>query len=251
MSELTQLVVEKDAAALRERVGGDITAVLAEAVARQGIAHLVVTGGTVGVALLENVDPRLDLDWERIHVWWGDERWVPAESADRNAVQARSPFLDRVTLPRRNIHEMPAADQGYGLDEAAEVYAEELAQAGWNNALTAGALPQFDVLLLGVGPDAHVASLFPGHDDALVVNQTVTAVRNSPKFPPERLSLTFPAIDSAERVWIVASGADKAEAVRSAVMLNDPINAPVSAVRGRSVTTVYADEEAAQLAIQA
>lgn len=251
MSEATELVVEQDAAALASRVGSAVTAVLEEELAHNGIAHLVLTGGTIGTALLTEIDAKNALDWERIHVWWGDERWVDEDSTERNAVQARKGFLDRVTIPSRNIHEMPAEDSGLTLGEAAQAYASELARAGWNNLSTDGLLPHFAVLLLGVGPDAHVASLFPEHPAAENVTDTVTTVRNSPKMPPERLSLTFPTIDSADRVWIVASGSDKAEAVRAALTLCDPVSAPVSAVHGRQETKLFADSEAAALVIQA
>lgn len=250
MSEATELVVERDATALIERVGADVTAIAAHEITNHGIAHLVITGGTIGIALLSRIDPKNELDWERIHIWWGDERWVDADSSDRNAVQARPGLLDRVTIPSRNIHEMPAEDSGLSLGEAAQAYAADLAREGWSNSSTGGLLPRFCVLLLGVGPDAHVASLFPGHAAAENVTDTVTTVRDSPKMPPNRLSLTFPAIDSADRVWIVASGADKAEAVRAAVTLNDPVSAPVSAVQGRQETKLFADTDAAALAIQ-
>jgi 6-phosphogluconolactonase len=128
---------------------------------------------------------------------------------------------------------------GLSLNDAARVYAEEVAK------FFGADFPQFDVVLLGVGPDAHVASLFPGLPGVLVTGQTVIPVRDSPKPPSERVSLSLPSINSARRVWVVASGADKAEAIHLAVTANDANVAPVSAVRGTEETTLYLDTSAA------
>jgi 6-phosphogluconolactonase len=207
----------------------------------QPFVHVGLTGGTVGIAVLAALDPRTELDWSRIHLWWGDERWVPAGHPDRNEVQANV-LLERITLPATNVHRFPAAAPGYSLEDAVDHAEIELAEYG-DGALA----PAFDVLFLGVGPDAHIASLFPGMPEINVHHGAVVAVRNSPKPPPERLSLTLPIINRAKRIWIVAAGEDKAQAVRQAFTEADRNVAPVSAAHGTLETAVFTDRAAASL----
>lgn len=215
--------------------------VLTQAIERHGEAHLVLTGGTMGIAVLTGfaVGDQARLDWSRVHLWWGDERFVEAASADRNSLQAREAFISHSGIPDSNIHEMPAADQVSSLDEGASVYSDALAAAS-----TTGDLPRFDLTFLGIGPDSHVASLFPGHPDARKMG-TCVSVRNSPKPPPERISLTFEALNSSERIWVVACGADKADALSAMFSNNGNLEVPSSCVHGTVQTKVWADSAAA------
>ena len=165
-------------------------------------------------------------------VWWGDERFLPAGDPERNETQARAALLDLVPLDPARVHPMPATD---GPDRRRPggrpppAYAEELARAARPGH---AALPHFDVLMLGVGEDGHVASVFPEHP---VHHDTrpVSAVRGSPKPPPVRTTLTLPAINTAEEVWLVASGADKARAVGMALAGAGPEQLPAAGVAGR------------------
>ncbi len=204
-------------------------------------AHVVLTGGTVGIKLLAAVadHPARDaVDWYDVHVWWGDERFLPSGDAERNETQAREALLDALPVPAAHVHPMPAAPGTP--EDAASRYADDLrAHAG-----EGAEVPAFDLLLLGMGPDAHVASLFPGHV-ALDAPGTTTGVRDSPKPPPLRVSLTFAAINQAREVWIVASGAEKAAAVAAGLAAQDRAEAPVSAVHGTERTLWLLDAAAA------
>src|SRR4051812_14409175 len=154
----------------------------AGAQAVQGTASVVLTGGGVGIAVLEHVaglaeEPiRETVDWEEVDVWWGDERYVPADSDERNEKQARAALLARVGAPEHRIHAMPPADGDVRTPEdGAAWYAEQLAAAAGD-----GGVPRFDVLLLGMGPEGHTASIFPD-SPAARDERPVFAVRDCPK----------------------------------------------------------------------
>lgn len=270
-----------DRQALCRQAAADLLGILAGAVSRRGEASAVLTGGGTGTGILAAVAELVEAgaggttgavpDWTRVHLWWGDERFLPAGDPDRNEVQAQEALLDRLQtahgLPAENIHRMPAAGSATGsvtgsatLQEAADAYAAELtsrAQAHTQpHAQTldrAGVdprLPVFDVVMLGVGPDAHVASLFPGLPGPLAAGATVIPVTDSPKPPPLRLSLTVEALNTAERLWFVVAGADKAEAVAAVRRARDSKTTdaarwPASVVSGRAATTWWLDEAAA------
>ncbi len=253
-----EIVTCVDPSALVETIDERFESVVAELLATQELVHVVLTGGTVGIALLRPLDEKNELDWSRIHVWWGDERWVPEGHADRNEGQATEALLKRLDIPAENIHRFPASDAGLTLDQAARAYQAEL--EGFAPALKRadflGATynesdvfrtPVFDITFLGVGPDGHVASLFPGLGGVLAKNAAVIAVRDSPKPPAERLSLTLPVINGSARVWVVAAGADKAEAVEAAMSAAGASTAPVSAVQGVVETVFFTDAAAARL----
>ena len=205
---------------------------------------MVLTGGTMGSAVLEaiNASPARDtVDWSRVNVWWGDERWLPAGDPERNETQARAALLDFVTLDPARVHPMPASDGPDDLDAAAAVYAKDLLEHGGRGS----ELPWFDITFLGVGPDGHVASLFPEQAGVRETDATVIAVRNSPKPPPERLSLTLPVINSSARVWLVLAGADKASALGLTLAGASVNEVPAAGVEGRRRTLFFVDAEAA------
>jgi 6-phosphogluconolactonase len=215
--------------------------VLIDAQAARGHAHAVLTGGSNGTALLAAVaaSPARDaLDWSAVDLWWGDERFLPSGHPDRNETQARAALLDALPLEPARVHAMPAADGEYGddVDAAAAAYAAELAAAD------ASGVPVFDVLHLGVGPDGHVASLFPGHPGFAVTTGSVIAVRESPKPPPVRISLTLPALHVARQTWLLAAGPGKADAVARAQRGE---RLPCASVQGTERTLWLLDREAA------
>lgn len=238
MSEETTLEAYADKQELIDNIDEIFEETVKDLLLQQENVHVVLTGGTVGIALLENIDPTHKLDWKRIHLWWGDERFVPAGHPDRNEGQATAALIHRLPIPAENVHRMPASDAGLTLDEAVEAYDDELAQF-WPE------LPEFDITFLGVGPDAHIASLFPGLEGIEVDDRAVIAVRNSPKPPAERISLTLPALNNSKNVWVVASGADKADAIYAAFTSESASEAPVSAVEGTEETVFFTDEAAA------
>lgn len=210
--------------------------------------HVALTGGTVGIATLAEASksPLVQaIDWSQVHLWWGDERFLPEGDSERNEVQARAAWLDSLDgLPPENIHFVPRAQEGATVEQAAAAYSQELR----DHAPEGASLPQFSIVLLGMGPDSHVASLFPGHPDALKNDAPAIAVHNSPKPPALRVSLTFDVINSADQVWIIAAGAEKAAAVESGLSAVDAQDCPVSAVHGRSRTLWLLDAAAAQTA---
>ncbi|MCS5733313.1 6-phosphogluconolactonase [Herbiconiux daphne] len=207
-------------------------------------ANIVLTGGTMGSAVLAAIkaSPASDtIDWSRINFWWGDERFVPKGDPDRNDLQAREALLDHIPVDESRVHAFPASDEIADIDEAARSYARELAEAAPDGA----DYPRFDIMFLGVGPDGHIASLFPGHDEIRITDATVVPVRNSPKPPPLRLTLTLPVIQSADRIWMVLAGADKASALGLALAGASIDEVPVAGAEGRKRTVFFVDREAA------
>ncbi len=221
---------------------------LTEILDRQSVSspvHIALTGGTVGIATLAEAaqSPLVNaIDWGNVHLWWGDERFLPEGDKDRNEVQARDAWLDSIAgLPEENIHFMPRAVDGYSLEQAAADYARELKEYAPEGA----EVPSFAVVLLGMGPDAHIASLFPHHADAERNDAPAIPIHNSPKPPPLRVSLTFDAIQSADEVWVIAAGAEKAPAVAQGLAGAPRSEAPVSGAQGRSRTLWLLDAAAA------
>jgi len=243
------VVVHRDAGLLAAAAAARLATRLVDVQAARGHAHVVLTGGGVGIATLAALaaSPARDaVDWSALDVWWGDERFLPAGHPDRNATQARAALLDAVPLPAGRVHEMAASDGPLGpdVDAAADAYARDLAAA--SRPEDHGDVPTFDVLMLGVGPDGHVASLFPDHPGVHETDRTVVGVHGSPKPPPTRISLTLPAIRAAAEVWLLAAGAEKAAAVSLALSGAGPLAVPAAGAVGRSRTVWLLDRAAAQ-----
>ena len=224
---------------------------LATALEKRNLAHLVVTGGTVGTATARALPATLaaaEVDVSRLHIWWGDERYVDPDSSERNEVAVRSGLLEPLQeagMPPRNIHAMPSPADGMSLEEATAWYGQQLDQSGGDEPFRTRGRAFFDVLLLGVGPDGHIASLFPEHPDQRQVGATAVAVSNSPKPPPERISLTWPVLNSARHVALLVAGEEKAAAVAAGHGDIEPWVLPASAVRGLHSTTWFLDRAAA------
>ncbi|WP_020497830.1 6-phosphogluconolactonase [Sciscionella marina] len=211
-------------------------------------AAVVLTGGGAGIAVLEHVrdSPARDaVDWAKLDIYWGDERFLPEGDPERNATQAFGALLDHVPVDPERVHVMAPSDGAFGDDPeaAAADYARILAE----NATPEdhGAVPRFDVLMLGVGPEGHVASVFPESPAVYETEQSVVAVRNCPKPPPTRISLTLPAIRHAEEVWIVTDGAGKAPAVAMALAGAGEVQLPAAGALGTHRTLWLTDTKAA------
>ena len=238
------VVVEQDAAALAAATADRLLGRLVVAQNLRGRASVVLTGGSIGIAVLRAVREgarHTAVDWSRVDVWWGDERYVAADDPERNALQAHEALLDHVPLDPTRVHEMPAADGPYGtdVDAAAAAYAAALRAA----AAPDDTVPGFDVLLLGMGPEGHTASIFPD-SPAVHDARSAFAVRDCPKPPPTRVSLGFSAINQAREVWVVVSGEAKADAVRRALAGAHRSDVPVAGVRGVEQTLWLLDEPA-------
>ncbi|WP_438672089.1 6-phosphogluconolactonase [Spongiactinospora gelatinilytica] len=230
---LPGVVVHRDADVLAKAVAARLITRLVDRQSAAGTASVVLTGGGVGHATLAEVaaTPARDaVDWRKLDVWWGDERFVPTGHADRNETGARAALLDHVDLDPERVHVMRGPDSGLSAEAAADAYAGELRRAARPE--DHGPVPSFDVLLLGMGPDGHVASLFP-ELPALYDERPVVAVHGSPKPPPTRISLTLSAIRAAREVWVIAAGEAKAKAARLALSGAGPMQVPAAGARGR------------------
>ncbi|MFJ8022880.1 6-phosphogluconolactonase [Streptomyces sp. NPDC096311] len=243
-----QLVVHRDKELMAQAAAARLITKVVDAQASRGYASVVLTGGRNGnglLAALATAPARDAIDWGRIDLWWGDERFLPEGDPDRNDTQARAALLDSVPVDPARVHPMPASDGPYGtdVDAAAEAYAAELAKAAGpeNHA----SVPSFDVLMLGVGPDTHVASLFPELPAVRETERTVVGVHGAPKPPPTRVTLTLPAIRSAREVWLLAAGEDKAQAAAIALSGAGEVQAPAAGAHGRSRTLWLLDSAAA------
>jgi 6-phosphogluconolactonase len=238
----TDVVVHADPPVLAQAVAARLLIALVDAQAARGEASLVLTGGEVATEVYRAVaasPAQHAVDWSRVTLWWGDERFLPAGDEQRNETQARAAF-GRLLEPAV-VHPMPAADGPDGADPeaAATRYAQELAAAGHP-----ARLPHFDLLLLGVGADGHVASVFPEQPGAYET-RPVCAVRGAPKPPRTRLTLTLPTINTAEQVWLVAAGQAKAGAVEMAFSGAGPVQVPAAGVHGVDRTLWLLDRAAA------
>ncbi|ORB86800.1 6-phosphogluconolactonase [Mycobacterium kansasii] len=233
-----------DSENLVEAAGQRLIRAIDSAVAARGQALIVLTGGGNGIALLRylgTAGPRID--WSKIHLFWGDERYVSEDDDERNDKQARAALLNHVDIPPSQVHPMAASDGEFGtdLDAAALAYEQILAA----NSAPGQRAPNFDVHLLGMGPEGHVNSLFPHTAAVRETTRLVVPVDDSPKPPPQRITLTLPAIQRSREVWLIVSGRAKADAVAAAVAGADPVTVPAAGAVGRDKTVWLLDEEAA------
>jgi len=218
----------------------EIIETLEQALANKPVVNVALTGGTVGILTLAVLaeQPYLSrLDLSRVHFWWGDERYVESTSSDRNANQARAAFFDKVDVSEDNIHEFPASEIG-DLSNGKKVFEDALSKHFGSG------LPVFDLTILGMGPDGHIASLFPGHEE-LSVGEVVVAERNSPKPPAERLSLSFDVLNASAKIIFVVSGLDKSAAV-TAVHNDENCELPAAKIQAQSETIWFIDQSAGQ-----
>ncbi len=224
------------AAAIAERLLGATEAALAA----RGRCHLVLTGGSMGSALVAALCERPDrdrVDWSRVDIWWGDERYLAAGDPDRNDSQNDEAGLSGFGLDPSRVHRVAGPDTCASVEESAEAYGALVREDGSGS---------FDVVLLGVGPDGHVASLFPHHPAQRTTDAIAVAVHDSPKPPPDRVSLTFECLERTREVWFVVAGADKAKAVAAALAPEaDRWDVPASGPRGSEATRWLLDADAA------
>jgi len=241
MLSVHTLEVRPTVDALNESVGDAFLARLrmlideAEAPAR---INLALSGGAVTTSLLPSLLPRVgEIDWSRVRVWMVDERYVPAGDEDRNDDQAWEGFF-RAASGVEFVH-MPTSDvsaPGAGsLDEATAAFA-----ATWHELMGERS---FDIALIGMGPDGHICSLFPGHVDMDEVSP-ILAIRNSPKPPPQRITVSMPIMRACGEVWLTTAGSAKADALGRAFAGASPLDLPVAGILS-PMTRVYLDEAAA------
>jgi 6-phosphogluconolactonase len=223
--------IQPDADALADGFARRFEGHLASLQAEGRTPRVLLTGGTVaGVAYRKLRNDAVD--WTKVEFWFGDERFIPIDLADRNDGQAQEAFLDRVGAT--HVHSVADNDCSLSAAEAARAYGATLPTE------------PFDITLLGVGPDGHVASLFPGFPQLGITDAPTAAVFDSPKPPPVRVTLTFPALNNSDAVWFLVSGADKADAVARALAPAGTIDeTPARGVRGQLETLWLLDAAAA------
>ncbi|MEJ6489232.1 6-phosphogluconolactonase [Leucobacter sp. USCH14] len=223
---------------LAPAVASEFVSVCRERQRDGGVPCAVLTGGSGGERVLEALaaHPGRDtVDWARVRFLWGDERWAPAGHADRNDLLADRTLFRAVTVDPALVHRVAASDSGVTLDAAAAEYADVVESVG-----------RIDLALNGVGPDGHIASLFPGREELEAVGSEAPmalAIRHSPKPPPERVTVTLPALSRAERVWLIAAGEAKAAAIGHVLAEREPL-LPAARVSGSVETVLWADTAA-------
>lgn len=209
----------------------------------RGVASVVLTGGSNGIAILaELAADSGSIDWSRVDIYWGDDRFVPADDSERNYGQAVGALLNSVPVDPDRVHPMAPSDGPLGddIDAAAADYAAVLAANSAD-----GVAPDFDLHLLGMGGEGHINSLFPHTAATAETVKSVVAVEDSPKPPPRRITLTLPVVNRSRAVWFLVAGADKAEAVAAAHAGADPADWPCAGAHGTEETIWFLDDGAA------
>lgn len=237
MTSTPRIEVHDNSAALATAVAGELLTRLADAQANGGVPQISLTGGTIAVDIhreIARLSPASGVDWSKVVVWFGDERFVAPDSPDRNVGQAREAFLDAVGATQ--VHPMPSTADAADVDAGAAAYAATLREHGSG---------EFEVMMLGIGPDGHIASLFPGFPQLDVDDAIAVGVTGSPKPPPERISLTLPALNRSRAVWFLVSGDGKSDAVAAALGGADVHEIPAAGVTGREETIWFLDRAAA------
>ena len=233
------LVIEPDLNSLSHRVIADLLPLIQERTSQGSDFHLSLTGGRLGNQIVHDLCavPEL-ISNPRLHLWFSDERYVPLGHADRNDL----PITEEARAGRVHIHSVQGPDTTDSVQTSAQDYAHELHLATTTRFCATNTL--MDVTVLGIGPDGHVASLFP-HSAQLESALGTIAVTDSPKPPPVRVTWTYPTLNASEQIWIVATGADKASAIQAVLHGVDYHDIPASRVAGKSITRIMMDSELA------
>ena len=239
MTTTARVVVHPDKQAVADAGAARLVTALLDAQAQGRAPQVSLTGGSLGSAIIASLlalPARTAVDWSQVSVWWGDERYLPAGDPDRNDTQNDAAGLDRLGLDPARVHRVPGPDSSESAEESAKTYSSTVRGSGGG---------EFDVMILGVGPDGHVASLFPGHPAQLTTDAIAVAVHDSPKPPPDRVSLTFECLSRSDRVWFLVAGADKARAVRDGTDGAGPELSSAAQVHGLRETLWLVDADAA------
>ena len=224
-----------------------------DTVTGDGMVRVVLTGGGAGIDTLAEIAaldhaaqqtaedfPVTAIDWSQVYVFFGDERFLAAGDPERNDKQAFDALLRHVNIPSLNVFRVPARAAGEeadgpALDSAAEFYGKTVDQV---------APEGFDIHLLGMGPEGHINSLFPHTDALLHAEGSVVAVRECPKPPAERISLTMQAVNRSRQVWLLVSGEEKKEAAGQVFNGGNGAEWPAALASGTEATLLWVDEAA-------
>jgi 6-phosphogluconolactonase len=240
----TVVEIFPDSDTLVEAAGRRLVETINAVATARGRVLIVLTGSGNGIELLRYLNTQSpQIDWSKVHLFWGDERYVPEDDDQRNEKQAREALLDHIDIPASQVHPMAASDGEFGSDVDAAALAYEQVLAA--NAEPGEPAPNFDVHLLGVGPEGHINSVFPDTPGVRDTTRMVVSVEDSPKPPPERITFTNAAVQRSREVWLLVSGTAKADAVAAAIGGADPISVPAAGAVGLETTLWLLDEEAA------
>ncbi len=222
---------------LATSMAGRLAQRLVELQQGQEKVHLALTGGRTAVSLYEAfavLAQATALDASRIELWWTSERYVPTTDPNRNSTRALSILARTMTFQPSQVHPMPSSTGTSDPDEAAYDYAAELVGV------------QFDICLLGMGTDGHIAAIYPDHPSMHLQAETnllAIGVTDAPLPPSERITVTMKAINRSNEVWLMASGAQKADVVARAIQADQTL--PAGLVHGASATNWFLDAQAA------
>ncbi len=228
---MTRVTVTRDAEGAARRAADAMANRINDARMRGTSVHIAVAGGSTPKRAYELLGG-MQGSWQHVHLWLGDERCVPADHEDANQRMIGESLLSKLRAAE-GPHLHPVRGE-LGPEDAAWLYGTELVRA-------MGEEPMFDLVLLGLGPDGHTASLFPGHRQADAVHAPVIGVRDSPKPPPDRITLTLPVLARARYTLLLATGGEKREAL-ARVLDGDP-GVPPGRL-GNGIDEVVCDEAA-------
>ena len=235
-----RVVVASSAEELYDLVADKFIVRSRKILSRTGSLRVILTGGATQEAVFQAIvrhQAASTLPWAQALFFLGDERFSPAGSGERNDEMAQEYLLRPLGVSDTQISSAPGPDTGLGVDDSAATYRQAMSPAGqW---------PAFDIALIGMGPDAHVLSVFPGSALAGASEPDIQPVTDSPKPPTQRVSMTIPLVNHTDRVWLVASGADKAGAVGLAMADAAIGEVPAAGLRGRRSTKVFIDQDVA------
>lgn len=206
---------------LSEAAAKYVSRISAQAITERGLFTVALSGGSLPKLLCTPLvaEPlRSQIDWSGWQVFWADERWVPLTHPDSNYRSAREYLFDHVAIPQERIH---AVDPTLPCAQAADSYQDKLQQIFERDS---NQLPHFDLILLGMGEDGHTASLFPNHPLLHETERWVAPIFDSPKPPPERITLTLPVINNARHIAFIAAGTGKAEVLSEIMASTIPTN---------------------------
>jgi 6-phosphogluconolactonase len=206
-----QVVIVPDGPALAREAAESFARAVEQAVAERGYGYVALSGGTTPRqmgTILAREPYRSRIPWDRVHIFWGDERWVPLGSPESNAGEARRGFLDLVPIPVGNVHPWDTAADSP--QEAAATY-ESLLRELFSEP---SGVPRFDLVLLGMGEDGHTASLFP-NTGALVANGRLAVANYVPRMDSNRLTLTAPVLNAGREILFLVGGPGKADTLEA------------------------------------